>query len=47
MALAATNPAPDVWLRAAAQIVNSWTLFPTGAEWYLRVRDLLISRSRP
>jgi len=47
MALAAAHPTPELWLRAAGQIVNSWTMFPIGAEWYLRVRDLLISRSRP
>jgi len=47
MALAAYEPTPQVWLRAATQIVNGWTFFPTGAEWYLRIRDLLISRPRP
>jgi hypothetical protein len=47
MALAAAQPTPAVWLRAATQIVNGWTLFPSGSEWYLRIRDLLISRRRP
>ena len=46
MALAAADPTPALWLRAASQIVNGWTLFPNGSEWYLRVRDLLISRPR-
>jgi hypothetical protein len=44
MALAEAKPTPALWLRVAPQIVNGWTLFPEGAEWYLRVRDLLISR---
>jgi hypothetical protein len=44
MALALTDPTPLVWLRAATQIVNGWTLFPNGSEWYLRVRDTLLSR---
>lgn len=46
MALAAADTviAPSLWLRAAAQIVNGWTLFPNGSEWYLRVRDIVISR---
>jgi hypothetical protein len=47
MALDAQQPTPAVWLRAASQIVNGWTLFPNGSEWYLRERDLLISRRRP
>jgi hypothetical protein len=47
MALAAYNPDPRVWQRAATQIINSWTFFPNGAEWYLRIRDLLFSRPRP
>jgi hypothetical protein len=47
MALATAEPTPAVWLRAAGDIANRWTMFPTGAEWYLRVRDLLISRPRP
>jgi hypothetical protein len=47
MALAAARPTTLVWLRAAAQIANGWTLFPNGSEWYLRIRDLLISRPRP
>jgi hypothetical protein len=47
MALAAQYQNPEVWLRAGSQIVNGWTLFPNGAEWYLRIRDLLVSRSRP
>jgi hypothetical protein len=47
MALACAQPTPLVWLRAGAQIVNGWTLFPNGAEWYLRIRDALISRPRP
>jgi hypothetical protein len=48
MSLASNDPviAPSLWLRAASQIVNGWTLFPNGAEWYLRVRDLVISRPR-
>jgi hypothetical protein len=47
MALGMDRPAPLVWLRAATQIVNGWTLFPNGSEWYLRVRDFLLSRSQP
>jgi hypothetical protein len=47
MALASSDAAPALWLRAASEIVNGWTMFPNGAEWYLRVRDLLISRPRP
>ncbi len=47
MALAADRPSPTIWLRAATQIVNGWTLFPNGSEWYLRVRDFLFARSRP
>jgi hypothetical protein len=47
MALAALQPTPAVWLRAGSQIINGWTLFPNGSEWYLRVRDLLVSRRRP
>jgi hypothetical protein len=47
MALAMDRPAPLIWLRAATQIVNGWTLFPNGSEWYLRVRDFLLSRARP
>jgi hypothetical protein len=47
LALAAQQPTPALWLRAANQIANGWTLFPNGAEWYLRVRDLLVSRPRP
>ncbi len=46
MALAADNPSPQIWQRAATQIINSWTFFPNGAEWYLRIRDLLFSRPR-
>lgn len=44
MALAAQQATPLIWLRTAAQIANTWTLFPTGSEWYLRIRDLLYSR---
>jgi hypothetical protein len=47
MTLAMDRPAPLIWFRAATQIVNGWTLFPNGSEWYLRVRDFLISRPRP
>jgi hypothetical protein len=47
MALATAEPTPAVWLRAGGDIVNRWGMFRTGAEWYLRVRDLLISRPRP
>jgi hypothetical protein len=47
MVLAMDRPAPLIWLRAATQIVNGWTLFPNGSEWYLRVRDFLVSRPRP
>ena len=47
ISLAAARPTPLVWFRAAAQIVNGWTIFPNGSEWYLRIRDLLISRPRP
>ncbi len=47
MALAPPGSDPALWLRTAAQIVNGWTIFPNGAEWYLRIRDLLISRLLP
>jgi hypothetical protein len=47
MALAMDRPAPLIWLRAATQIVNGWTLFPNGSEWYLRVRDFLVARVLP
>jgi hypothetical protein len=47
MALAFAGRSPIVWLRAADQIVNGWTLFSNGSEWYLRVRDFLISRPHP
>jgi hypothetical protein len=47
MSLAARDLTPLVWLRTASQIVNGWSLFPNGSEWYLRVRDLLISRPHP
>jgi hypothetical protein len=44
MALAVSYPTLALWLRAASQIVNGWSSFPNGAEWYLRVRDLLLLR---
>jgi len=42
MALAWQQPTPLIWLRAATQIVNSWTQFPNGSEWYFRIRDQLL-----
>ena len=47
MLLAGPRTSPALWLRAASQIANGWGMFPTGAEWYLRIRDLLISQPRP
>lgn len=44
MLLAASHPSPLIWFHAAGQIANGWGMFPTGAEWYLRIRDLLISQ---
>jgi hypothetical protein len=47
MLLAGTDPLPTLWFRAAGEIVNGWGMFPVGAEWYLRIRDPLISQRRP
>lgn len=50
MALARLANTPEVWLLIARQIANDWTRdfpFPIlpGAEWYLRVRDLIYRRA--
>jgi hypothetical protein len=47
MLLAGPRASPALWLRSASQIVNGWGMFPSGAEWYLRIRDMLISQPRP
>jgi hypothetical protein len=47
MLLVGPNPLPTLWFRTASEIVNGWGMFPTGAEWYLRIRDPLISQRRP
>jgi hypothetical protein len=47
MLLAGPSPSPTLWFRSAGEIVNGWGIFPSGAEWYLRIRDQLISQRRP
>jgi hypothetical protein len=47
MLLAHSRRSPLLWFRTADHFANRWGVFPTGAEWYLRIRDLLISQPRP
>jgi hypothetical protein len=47
MLLARSRNSPLLWFRTADHFTNRWGLFPTGTEWYLRIRDLLISQPRP